>query len=1006
MISGQPYPLASGMVNHGSRYHSVFFCLADADLIAAPENADIAPKNGECLVATAQRSQSSPSSIIEDSGTESGEDLRLLNPELLAEVRGALSKLESALPTLDTARRASIIPLVTKLQSCLQVSQTPHSATGSQSLLPCKRYASAKQQLRKNRHTIGVSKEELADARKWLAENFLDDSEPQPAPKQPATNCIPMKYESKQYKPVKFTPIPPRERQPEVCEYPLTTGRVEAPVVYRAEEQNLGMQPQFACRAYTEPDLTAPHLLYRKHYTEEPQMYKENFSSDEGDVSSTEEEASKAEPNPLNGGIKVQYSPCYEAPKKVPIRFHQKNNKKMRMKRANTIDIPKLLTCENVTSSGDESICRSADEMNRRNATIAAQVPKVSVAPPLEIRTEKDKKFANFLRQTMQDEQQAKTVAYNPCAAGGAQWSNRFSNIKTAFESVNHQKSSSSPEDMSSKKFKPIRKVAPTLAKEKACIVPHAQFTHAPQSPFKPVPKVSAFYDCTKPRSRDSGYDSHTNSVYQPDHNSLPKHFFNSLDRKTAHSVNTPKTYYTPMHSHAAQPHPKRPTHAIGYSTNGYKTDSHLSPYYGNAPGYYESYQNNMRVKPYATKQNYHYPAPKPEYFLNEPSAYLHIPEYAATSNSISSQPVSPTIPTTCSSSPTYPEVYEPYVSLPTSPLHNQFSKQVPTTHWKPAEYYEEQPAIAKIMGKPQQAVVVNSKTNYRNETAPVINTASNSGARTDKSSTQSTYQKLAQNSPLLQNFAQHVPRTVSKESKPVAPASKPVGKVGSPVAPRKQVKIIAAGLNDDEENLPEQFFVQNQRSKFESLSAGSTAPQPLPPQMNEKAFFKPVSAPAAPPSAVKKRRQSPPVIVQQCRSPPHSPVMMPSVLQKSESWHQMIMERMKQAKPPSPIKPKIPRAKSTHNLACAPKQYEAALTPEAIEQKKHTVEQFLGKSQQQNQLRQTEKIPVTHSRTTKHVQKQENSTKSVTVTKLNEDFKHVDEAFELLFSEASAKKS
>lgn len=837
--------------------------------------------------------------------------MRLLNPELLAEVRGALSKLESALPTLDTARRASIIPLVTKLQSCLQLPQA--AQTGS---LPGRRYAAGgKQQLRKSRHTVGVSKEELADARKWLAENFLEEGAPAPKP----ANGMPMKYEAKQYKPVKFTPIAPRERQ--ACECPLTTGRVEAPVVHRVEERQTAAA-QFAYRAYTEPDLTAPQVTYRKHCAEEA-LY--NFSSDEGDVSSTEEEASKAEPSALNGGARAQHAGVYEAPKKAPVRF-QKCSKKTRMKRANTIDIPKLLTCETVTSSGDESICRSADELNRRNAAAPS-------APALEIRTEKDKKFAAFLRQTMRDEQPAKTVAYNPCAAGGAQWSNRFSHIKTAFEAPKEET-----------KFKPIR-----AQSEKA-----PDFTHAPQSPFKPVPK--AFYDCAKPRSRDSGYDSHTNSVYQPDHNSLPKHFFNSLDRKTAH--NTPKTYYTPTTSCAVPAHHKRLTR--GYCANGYKTDSHLSPYYATAPAYYESYQ---RAKP--TK---HYPAPKPEYFLNEPSAY--IPDYVAGAGFISSQPVSPTIPTTCSSSPTYPEVYEPFVSLPTSPL-GQPQKQAPTAHWKPVEYYEEQPAIAKIMGKPQQAVVVNSKTNTRG-TAPVANTAPYCATRTEKTGASSTYQKLAQKSPLLQNFAQHVPRSAPKEA-------------------RKQVKIV--GLRDDEENLPEQFFVQNQRSKFESL--GATAPQMLPPQINEKAFFKPVSATAH------KRRQSPPVIVQQCRSPPQSPVMMPSVLQKSESWHQMIMERMKQAKPPSPMKPKIARAKSTHNLACAPKQFEATMTPEAIEQKKHTVEQFLGKGK----LRRTEKVPVAQS--ARHAQsttRTESASKSVTVTKLNEDFKHVDEAFELLFSEASGK--
>ena len=499
----------------------------------------------------------------------------------------------------------------------------------------------------------------------------------------------------------------------------------------------------------------------------------------------------------------------------------------------------------------------------------------------------------------MRDEQPAKTVAYNPCAAGGAQWSDRFSHIKTAFEAP--------------KQVKPASERAP-------------DFTHAPQSPFKPVaPAFGA-----KPRSRDSGYDSHTNSAYQPDHNSLPRHFFNSLERKSAHGA--PKTYYAPTASCAVTHHGR------GYRANGYKTDSHLSPYYATA-AYYDSYR---RAKPA-------YAAPKTEYFLNEPSAY--IADYL-----VSSQPVSPTIPTTCSSSPTYPD--EPFASLPTSPLAPP--KRAPTAHWKPVEYYEERPAIAKIMGRPQQAVVVNAKTSYRG-TAPA-QFATETGAA-------STYQKLAQKSPLLQHFAQ--PRGPPKEA-------------------RKQVTIV--GVRDDERNLPEQFFVQNQRCKFEGL--GATAPRMLPPQINEKAFFKPVAA-----SAPRRRQSPPPPVVQQCRSPPQSPVVMPSVLQKSESWHQMIMERMKQAKPPSPMRPKIARAKSTHNLACAPKQFEATMTPEAVERKQHTVERFLGKGK----LRRTETVPAAQP-ARRAPSRTESAGKSVTVTKLNEDFKHVDEAFELLFSEASGK--
>lgn len=853
--------------------------------------------NGECYLPIAQRSQSSPSSMIEDSGTESGEDLRLLNPELLAEVRGALAKLESALPTLDTARRASIIPLVTKLQSCLKVSETPTVGVSQTSSL--RRLSKD----RKSRHTIGVSKEELADARKWLAENFLEDDKTL----QCSTNSIPMKYESnKVYKPVKFTPIPPKESREkkyvsmEDCS--MQSSNPQRPVIadkpksFSASLSYTNGTPQ----NYDKIVKYNGNAFNSKPYAE-GQLRRENFSSDEGDVSSTEEETMKADstsPTPNSSSFGKFGNEVY---KKIPSRFLRKNNKTMRMKRANTIDLPKLMNCENITSSGDESAYKSADE--RR---IAKVDPIAKPTPPkLELKTEKDKKFAAFLEQTKQEDLQSKTVTYNPSAAGGAQWSNRFSHIKTAFEAP---KICSSPEELSQKLFKPIRNVA-TTPKETSLPAPPPPFTHAHQSQFKPITKVAPFQSAA-PAVQSAKPFKFPGSGEQP---------------------RTPKTYYSPAKNveRANVSDFEKPAFYSANPIYAAKPDHLRRP----VPAYYS----------------------KTDYFLNEPSSYLHVSNY----NSTTSQPASPSIPI-ASPSPTL-QAY-PYLSLPTSPNNDNHN-------WKPVEFHEQRAPVAKIMGKPQQAVVVNNQTNYRNQNS----------APPHKSDfpAKNTYQKLAQKSPMLQNFTHTLSKTPQK----------PFTKAESIRAPpvKKQVKIVT--LNESEENLPEQFFVLNQRNKFENMSAKGS--QPLPPQINEKAFFKPLSSTA--PLGTPKRKDSPTVIVQQSRSPPQSPIIMPSVLQKSESWHQMIMEKMKQSKPPSPIKHKIPRAKSTHNLAAMPKQYEPTFTPENITIKQQTVQHFLSREKQSGT-----KSPQTQSHSVV------NSTK---IRKLNEDFKHVDEAFETLFNEASSGK-
>ncbi|XKL63193.1 hypothetical protein PGB90_005557 [Kerria lacca] len=821
-------------------------------------------------------------------------------------------------------------------------------------------------------------------------------------PKQNSMNSIPLKYEKKAYKPVKFTPIPPREYREqtsnESCRYPLIKGYIDKPVVYKPIIKNMPM-PLYPFRNYTElNDTCNGNHTYGKQFSEK-QLKKENYSSDEGDVSSTEEETIKAEYSASQHNAIIK-----DGIKKIPTRFHQKNNKKMRMKRANTIDIPKLLNCEQIASSGDEFVYKSADELRKCNNTRdLSLIDKKMLPPTLELKTEKDRKFAAFLEQTRQEDPQGKTVTYNPSAGGGVQWSNRFSHIKTTFESVSHgSKSSSSPEELSKQMFKPIRKAA-TFPKNAPIQSVQNSFKHASKSPFKPVTRVvPIFCNSIKPGSRDSGYESRQSSFYHSDQHLGPqtnaehkhsKDFFHLLEKQSQQqenkNLNILKTYYTPTNK------------CLKTGTNMHREYTGNNNY--GVEQYSTTFLPHMKPNIFATNNCGYYLNPKSEYFLNEPNSYLHIPEYSIRSNFGNSQPVSPIIPTTTSSSPTYQDNFNPYLSLPTSPLpcrvveHSKMDITSSPSYWKPVEFCEERPAISKIMGQPQQAIMVNSKTNYHekptsshNLLRDFINSDVNQLNTIIQQKNPSIYQQLAQKSSVLQNFAQNMPKTSTKEvissNRSVIPSKS--AEIGTPPTARKQVMIKT--LNENEENLPEQFFVQHQRNKFESLSAKSNA-QPLPPQINEKAYFKPVST-------TTKKHGSGPVMIQQSRSPPQSPIQMPSVLQKSESWHQMIMERMKQSKPPSPIKPKIPRAKSTHNLAAAPKQYEATLSPDSISIKQQTVEQFLSRDKN----RQKSKSP---KRTVPKNETKQETDISVKVTKLNEDFKYVDEAFEMLFEEANSKK-
>ncbi|PNF26208.1 hypothetical protein B7P43_G03709, partial [Cryptotermes secundus] len=154
-----------------------------------------------------------------------------------------------------------------------------------------------------------------------------------------------------------------------------------------------------------------------------------------------------------------------EDTKEVVGRPHGRSDRKVKMKRANTIDIPKPLNFYEIEeetdySSGEEyegqRDSRSGTGLTsdqHRAAYLALRGPirvgngnKAFVdkihPPAFQPKTESDHKFLAFLQQHSNgkgsiwrgDEGVGKASSYNPSARGGHHWSSRFTNIKTAFE--------------------------------------------------------------------------------------------------------------------------------------------------------------------------------------------------------------------------------------------------------------------------------------------------------------------------------------------------------------------------------------------------------------------------------------------------------------------------------------------------------------------------------------------------------------------------------------------
>ncbi|XP_059483220.1 titin-like isoform X2 [Neocloeon triangulifer] len=95
--------------------------------------------------------------------------------------------------------------------------------------------------------------------------------------------------------------------------------------------------------------------------------------------------------------------------------------KKRKLKRANTIDIPKPFDTQDLhDSEEDEELTEGENGMPQKATLELPFVPK----------TENDRKFLAFLERKSPKENAKPTT----CAPGGHQWNNRFSNLKTNFE--------------------------------------------------------------------------------------------------------------------------------------------------------------------------------------------------------------------------------------------------------------------------------------------------------------------------------------------------------------------------------------------------------------------------------------------------------------------------------------------------------------------------------------------------------------------------------------------
>lgn len=438
--------------------------------------------------------------VVDDSGTESGEEV---NQKMLVQVQGALANLESALPALDPLRRSSVVELLTKLQTSLRMSSSSlSSSTGGADTAatgkptpPPRRYGNGSKKNRQDRHTVGVSSEELQDARRWLEENGYAVTAP-PAtdkPVAPAACSAPRGYEtaaavqptSKAFRPVKFVPPPPKRAAryaedyiPEPSKHSLQNSSFLCPPAQHVVVESLDRGAD---------GKTVQKIRVRGHSSESSLSCDPSDDNDDGDDDDYDEDEEDRSAAAVSSAQRL-------------LQIASSDRKFRHGKRAKLKRTGPDAAAEH--SSGDE-------RTPRVHAPAVAPQPSAGGVPPFRPKTANDQKYLELLRNAREEEKSAEPPsAYNPLHGKlHSNWGNRFGRIKTTFENkcggaATSASASSSPRGNMAKKFwndickcpsdDSIAYRAPKTSFKPAVWSGENGFSHGTRSAFQPVAQKTA----------------------------------------------------------------------------------------------------------------------------------------------------------------------------------------------------------------------------------------------------------------------------------------------------------------------------------------------------------------------------------------------------------------------------------------------------------------------------------------------------------------------------------
>lgn len=365
------------------------------------------------------------------------------------------------------------------------------SAQSDRSHASSKRFA---RQSNKRFNTVGVSKEELADARLYLQKKLLSDSLASTKTSTEQQNILDDSDDSRR-KSLNLSQLTNDLDLDSDIESILnkTKKSFSKSIEIVPNEDNLPFKNVLPAKAVNQPKR-------EQHVTaNEPKVVLRRKSNPGNHNQASNRIYADADQNPTTDtdDDQDQYH-RRNNPQSNPATATKSMNKfalrKMKMKRANTIDIPKNNPDELVNS--DQALSDSNSKNVSYNAStndVRRQIQeKVKTdldkdhLPELQVKSARDQRFLAFLnrkpdenRMSWMNPHKSMTTSSDQKNASRSNWTSKFGNIKNSFERTDSTTSSTA---------------SPRLSKTN-------HFTHAPTSPFKPVQ--------TRPPQIPNGYHHH-----------------------------------------------------------------------------------------------------------------------------------------------------------------------------------------------------------------------------------------------------------------------------------------------------------------------------------------------------------------------------------------------------------------------------------------------------------------------------------------------------------------